>query len=117
VSTPNGLTDTEWSDVLATLPENPETADGWELDLVRRTVDRILAARLEPIRALADEWEADSYSPGTNWREADRMLGRAIRLRAALDNHELDAATRHAEQGLAQMRADLLGNHEGKADQ
>lgn len=44
------LTDTEWTDVLATLPENPEAADGWELSLVRRTVERILAAREQALR-------------------------------------------------------------------
>lgn len=45
------LTDAEWGDVLATLPENPETADGWELSLVRRTVERVLRD------GLADAWE------------------------------------------------------------
>lgn len=60
-----GLTDAEWSDVLATLPENPETALGWELSLVRRTVERIIAARVAEAgaRALLDFAELSTIAP------------------------------------------------------
>ena len=80
-----GLSEREWNDVLATLPENLETADGWELSLVRRTVERILADRLAArdgglaarVEALADHFDANE-----NWL----AWGVGNRIRRLLDD-------------------------------
>ena len=45
------LTEAEWSAIYATLPERPEEAEGWELSLVRRTCERVLAEREATLRA------------------------------------------------------------------
>ncbi|WP_418061750.1 hypothetical protein [Pimelobacter simplex] len=52
------LTDTQWYELLAVLPERPEAAEGWEMSLVRRTADRLVrehvTAALDEIRANRD---------------------------------------------------------------
>lgn len=80
------LTDTQWYELLAVLPERPEAAEGWEMALVRRTADRLVrehvTAALDEIEKRINGWREMAEWAAAHNEDADQAQNSVIRERA-----------------------------------